>query len=273
MDSETTFRADPAAPHHRAPTGPPAAPGEASHRGRSPRAAGDTLVHSSPAGAPLGRENAPLGEFASTATSVLADGSGATSVIPDGSGAGSFGRTEILTSDAPGNASPALDAPAMPEIAEPAPVFVDLSGRRRRLGRRIGMVCGGFLIAFLVAMVIGVATGASVPGTPWTVVPGAQHHHKKTKAPSPLPKQAPHGQNRPDGRTPGSVPSGSSPAGRSGGGGRGGGGHGTSPSTTPKPSASAPTSSASPSPTATRTRPGNGKPTPPGQTRRPKATG
>ncbi|WP_026412495.1 hypothetical protein [Actinomadura oligospora] len=158
---------------------------------------------------------------------------------------------------------------ATPEDLESAPVFVDLSGRRRRIGRRAGIACGGLLAAFLLAMGIGVATGASVPGTPWNAVTGTQHH-KKSKPPVLQPKSIPHGQNRPAVTGPVTVPSGAN--GRQTDG-RGPAPSGSSaPSSTPKPSSSAaPTTSATPLPT--RSRPGRGQVTPPGQTKRPKATG
>ncbi|MEV4254756.1 hypothetical protein AB0J52_16525 [Spirillospora sp. NPDC049652] len=193
---------------------------------------------------------------------------------------------------APGTITPAWSAPTGPAPAKapagpaapgatgPAPVFVDLSGRRRRMGRRVGIACGGLIAAFLLAMGIGVATGANVPGTPWKAAPGAQH--KKSQAPVLQPKSIPHGQNGSGGRPPVAAPSGAVPPGavptgpnRRTTGGRGPAPSGSSgPSTAPKPSSSVqPTGSATPAPSATRTRPGHGQVTPPGQTKRPKTAG
>lgn len=48
------------------------------------------------------------------------------------------------------------------------PVFVDASGRRRRLIRRSGLAAGVALTVFMAMLVIGVATGSGVPLTPWS---------------------------------------------------------------------------------------------------------
>ncbi|MFC5186603.1 hypothetical protein [Actinomadura harenae] len=172
-------------------------------------------------------------------------------------------------------ATPTGPSPAAePEDVESAPVFVDLSGRRRRVGRRAGIACGGLLAAFLVAIGVGVATGASVPGTPWTAVPGTQHH-KKSRTPALQPKTIPHGQERPGGNPPVAVP----PAANGPNGGTANGRSpaptgGSSPSSAPKPSSAVtPSKTATPAPLPTRTRPGNGKATTPGQTKRPKNNG
>ncbi|MFC4054756.1 hypothetical protein ACFOY4_34145 [Actinomadura syzygii] len=50
---------------------------------------------------------------------------------------------------------------------EPDAVFVDASGWRARFGRRLGLAAGALLVVFLGALGIGMATGPSVPLTPW----------------------------------------------------------------------------------------------------------
>ncbi|RFU40986.1 hypothetical protein DZF91_14285 [Actinomadura logoneensis] len=181
--------------------------------------------------------------------------------------------TATLTAP-PATAPAPAQAPAGPD-AEPghggaSPVFVDLSGRRRRMGRQAGIACGGLLAAFLLAMGIGVATGANVPGTPWKAGSTARSH--KSQAPALLPKSIPNGQKRPSGRPPVAVPPGVVPSGPN----RTTNGRGPAPTGSGKPSAlpkPSSTSSASPRPSVTRTRPGNSPSTPPGHTKRPKTTG
>lgn len=56
----------------------------------------------------------------------------------------------------------------MPDVSASQPVFVDASGRRRRLLRAVGAAGGGVLLLFLVLIGIGVATGSGVPLTPWS---------------------------------------------------------------------------------------------------------
>ncbi|WP_146059099.1 hypothetical protein [Actinomadura rubteroloni] len=55
-----------------------------------------------------------------------------------------------------------------PETEAPEPVFVDPTGRRRRLLRGLGLAAGGLCASFLAAVGLGAATGARVPMTPWT---------------------------------------------------------------------------------------------------------
>lgn len=47
------------------------------------------------------------------------------------------------------------------------PVFVDPSGRRRRIARNAGIVVGCLLAAYLAIVAFGVVTGSRVPLTPW----------------------------------------------------------------------------------------------------------
>jgi hypothetical protein len=59
----------------------------------------------------------------------------------------------------------ALPGEALPD--EAAPVFVDATGWRARLGRRLGLLVGALLLVFLGALGLGMTTGADVPLTPW----------------------------------------------------------------------------------------------------------
>lgn len=47
------------------------------------------------------------------------------------------------------------------------PVFLDASGRRRRLLRRLGIAAGAAVVLFLGALGVGIATGTDVPLTTW----------------------------------------------------------------------------------------------------------
>ncbi|WP_168221160.1 hypothetical protein [Actinomadura sp. WMMA1423] len=49
-----------------------------------------------------------------------------------------------------------------------SPVFVDATGGRARLGRRLGLLMGAVLLVFLGALGLGMTTGADVPLTPWS---------------------------------------------------------------------------------------------------------
>ncbi|MCW2945404.1 MAG: hypothetical protein JWR24_2121, partial [Actinoallomurus sp.] len=53
------------------------------------------------------------------------------------------------------------------EVLEPDAVFVDPTGRRRRLVRNAGIVVGCVLTAYLVVVGFGLVTGTGVPLTPW----------------------------------------------------------------------------------------------------------
>jgi hypothetical protein len=143
------------------------------------------------------------------------------------------------------------------------PVFVDGTGRRRRFFRRAGAVAGLILTGFLIIMSVTVATGASVPATPWS----DQHGHRS--------------QGRPATTSPGSKSPVMSPA--TGTHDDPGAGSGTEPQVAPAPS---PGAAASPSPTtaspsatptsptasATSTHPGRSRGTPPawGKTKKPR---
>ncbi|MEV5573504.1 hypothetical protein AB0L06_25965 [Spirillospora sp. NPDC052269] len=237
MDSDTISLADPAARPH-APAGPSTAP----HGASTPNGVSPTGEHTPSRGTPEPGD-----------TLVYS---------PHGASA------EVLS---PAPATPAWTAPTGPtsEDVEAAPVFVDLSGRRRRIGRRAGVACGGLLTVFLIAIGIGVATGASVPGTPWTAVPGVEHH-KKSTAPALQPKSIPGGQIRPAAKPPVTAPSGN--GGRTTGDRSPAPTGSSTPSSAPNPSSSsAPATSAAPSPT--RSHPGNRPATPPGQTKHPKTAG
>ncbi|GAA4307401.1 hypothetical protein GCM10023178_73740 [Actinomadura luteofluorescens] len=58
--------------------------------------------------------------------------------------------------------------PVPQEETEAAPVFVDATGWRARIGRRLGLLVGSVLLVFLGALGLGVTTGADVPLTPWS---------------------------------------------------------------------------------------------------------
>lgn len=142
---------------------------------------------------------------------------------------------------------------------DPAPVFVDPSGRRRRFGSRLGIAVGASLVLFLGALGIGAATGADVPLTRWDEPSG-------DKRPDGRKAQIPgaDGVKRP-GRTagggtgaagPGSpVPSAGQPAGTGAGA--------TRPVRTPSSAAPTPTAAPVPTPAPATTRPGRSDATPP----------
>ncbi|WP_153537260.1 hypothetical protein [Actinomadura macrotermitis] len=175
---------------------------------------------------------------------------------------------------APAVPAPPLDAPAPPGDPLRPPVFVDSTGRRARLGRRVGLVLAGLLVSFLGSIGIIVATGASVPLTPWS---GHGPRHTAKPEPPPSLKSIHRG---PDGRVisgPGAPVT--PPAARRSGPpapaptdterGR------TTPAPvdasatpTPTPTPSATTPTAVPTPTPSATRPGHGRATPPGRAKK-----
>lgn len=62
------------------------------------------------------------------------------------------------------------------DVLDPEPVFVDPSGRRRRIVRRAGIALGCLLAAYLVIVAFGLVTGARAPLTPWPdVKPSARN--------------------------------------------------------------------------------------------------
>ncbi|QKW32735.1 hypothetical protein HUT06_00720 [Actinomadura sp. NAK00032] len=86
-------------------------------------------------------------------------------------------RDELLVTGIPPAAEP-VPGPLTDPSADPAtetkpltaaaPVFVDASGWRTRLGRRLGLLTGALLIVFLGALALGMTTGTDVPLTPWS---------------------------------------------------------------------------------------------------------
>ncbi|GLY75197.1 hypothetical protein Airi01_034640 [Actinoallomurus iriomotensis] len=57
------------------------------------------------------------------------------------------------------------NAPAATQ--EPEPVFVDRTGRRRRLVRNAGIAVGCLLAAYLAVVAFGLVSGADAPMAPW----------------------------------------------------------------------------------------------------------
>ncbi|MBC6457809.1 hypothetical protein [Actinomadura sp. HBU206391] len=77
-------------------------------------------------------------------------------------------------------------------IQPPAPVFVDATGRRRRLTRRVGVISAGLLAGYLALVGVGLFAGADLPMTPWPGNGGGKNgigaepgHQRKSKTPSP----------------------------------------------------------------------------------------
>ncbi|SNR41713.1 hypothetical protein [Actinomadura mexicana] len=86
-------------------------------------------------------------------------------------GNASHDRDELLVNGmAPVASLPAgpLAEPLPPEGAAATPVFVDATGWRARIGRRLGLLVGALLLVFLGALGLGMTTGADVPLTPWS---------------------------------------------------------------------------------------------------------
>lgn len=89
-----------------------------------------------------------------------------------------YNRDEPLVTGIPPVADPLLapltEPPAETKpLTEAASVFVDASGRRARLGRRLGLAAGALLVVFLGALGLSLTTGTDVPPTPWSE-PSAQ---------------------------------------------------------------------------------------------------
>ncbi|WP_157430334.1 hypothetical protein [Actinomadura macra] len=147
---------------------------------------------------------------------------------------------------------PLLDEPP----AAPA-VFADPSGRRRRLGRRLGSAAGALLVCYLGALGVSVATGADVPLTTWT---GPPDHRRVDGTERTGPGTTPESARRRDG-TPGvRGPGGGAGTPMTGPSQAGTGGSGAAPSGspgTPRPPAATPTGDTS------TYRPGNSHASPP----------
>lgn len=86
-------------------------------------------------------------------------------------------RDELLVTGIQPVAEPLMDplpdtstepAPDTSPTKAAAPVFVDASGWRARLGRRLGLLAGSLLLVFLAALGLGMTTGTDVPLTPWS---------------------------------------------------------------------------------------------------------
>ncbi|MEU8798271.1 hypothetical protein [Spirillospora sp. NPDC048819] len=116
-------------------------------------------------------------------------------------------------------------------------MFVDASGWRARLGRRLGLGAGAVLVVFLGALGLGMTTGPSVPLTSWS-----------DPSPDPGPVVPPAGPER----NASPVPTGPAAGGP-------GGGPRTAPSASSAPSAPAP--QAAPTPGSTASNPGKGRST------------
>lgn len=55
------------------------------------------------------------------------------------------------------------------KVFEPDPVFVDGTGRRRRLARNAGIAVACVLVAYLAIVAFGLVIGSGAPLTPWPV--------------------------------------------------------------------------------------------------------
>lgn len=95
-----------------------------------------------------------------------------------------YDRDELLVTGIPPAVEPLAEPAPDPAtetkpLTEAAPVFVDASGWRARLGRRLGLLTGALLVVFLGALGLGMTTGTNVPLTPWSE-PSARPHVKVT---------------------------------------------------------------------------------------------
>jgi hypothetical protein len=130
------------------------------------------------------------------------------------------------------------------EVLEPDAVFVDPTGRRRRLVRNAGIVVGCMLAAYLVIVGFGLVTGTGVPLTPWPDVKSS-HQAALPGNDGLLTKRGP---SRPAGTRPSAVaaPSGAAPTARPT----------SAPGSRTTPTTALPVV---PAPTATATQPGKGR--------------
>lgn len=92
---------------------------------------------------------------------------------------------------------------------EPDPVFVDHTGRRRRLARNVGIAVGCVLVAYLAVVAFGLVSGSGAPLTPW---PDAGP--SRGGALPPQRGSAGHGTARPRATQRTAVPTPSTPTGR-----------------------------------------------------------
>ncbi|TVT30683.1 hypothetical protein FNH05_28930 [Amycolatopsis rhizosphaerae] len=81
------------------------------------------------------------------------------------------------------------------EIVPPAPVFVDPSGRRRRLFRRVAMI-GIALVAGYVVVLVAALLGAPVPSSVLLPIPGVQTPAPTTTEPETTTSSAPSGADQ-----------------------------------------------------------------------------
>ncbi|SNT49773.1 hypothetical protein SAMN05443665_103616 [Actinomadura meyerae] len=108
-------------------------------------------------------------------------------------------RDELLVTGIPSVADPPPEPRADPgtetkPLTAAEPVFVDASGWRTRLGRRLGLLTGALLIVFLGALGLGMTTGTDVPLTPWSEPsphPRVQVSHPPKAKPTPTKRTAP----------------------------------------------------------------------------------
>ncbi|NKZ04914.1 hypothetical protein [Actinomadura latina] len=105
-----------------------------------------------------------------------------------------YDRDELLVTGISPVAEPLTEPATVPStdtrpLTEPVPVFVDASGSRARLGRRLGLLAGALLLVFLGALGLGMTTGTNVPLTPWSE-PSA-HPRVKVSHPQVKPTRTP----------------------------------------------------------------------------------
>lgn len=107
------------------------------------------------------------------------------------------------------------EPPAATAVLEPEPVFVDRTGRRRRLARNAGIAVGCLLAAYLSVVAFGLVSGADAPMTPWpapkpshrTVLPRPGRIAARQDTPRPESKPTPSTTARSQRvRSPGSAP-------------------------------------------------------------------